>query len=298
MASLTELSNELAAAVERGGMSVVRVEGRRAPSSGVVWSAEGVVLAAHHALEWDEGIEVGLPNGSTVPATLVGRDPTTDLAALRISAGGLVAPSWADSASARVGQLVLALSRPGRTVRASLGILSVKGEAWRTPAGGRLEHYLQTDVGRHVGFSGGLLLAADGQALGLTTAGLIRGAMMAVPAPTLLRVASALLAHGQVRRGFLGIGTYPVRLPAGLEREAGQATALLVVSVEPESPASRAGLTLGDVLLSFDSHALRHPTDLLPLLEAERIGAEVGARIARGGEARDVRITIGARDKP
>jgi S1-C subfamily serine protease len=122
--------------------------------------------------------------------------------------------------------------------------------------------------------------------------------MIAVPASTLRRVASALLAHGQVRYGFLGIGTYPVRLPAGLERETGQASALLVVSVEPESPASRAGLTLGDALLSFDGHALRHPTDLLPLLEAERIGAEVGARIARGGEARDVRITIGARDKP
>jgi S1-C subfamily serine protease len=108
-------------------------------------------------------------------------------------------------------------------------------------------------------------------------------------------VVESILAHGRVRRGYLGLGTYAVRLPADLEKQLGQPTALMIVSVEPDSPASRAGLHLGDALVSFDGHAVRHPLDLLPLLDGERIGTEVAARILRAGEARDVRITIGAR---
>jgi S1-C subfamily serine protease len=289
------LSDELAALVERGGASVVRVEARRLPSSGVVWGAEGLIVTAHHALERDEGIEVGLPDERSVPATLVGRDPTTAVAVLRAEASGLASPSWGDPAAVRVGHLALALSRPGRSVRANLGIVSVRGESWRTPAGGRVDGYLQTDVARHPGFSGGLLLGVDGRALGLNTSGLLRGLSLAVPAPTLSRVVESILAHGRVRRGYLGVGTYAVRLPAELEKQLGQATALMIVSVEPDSPAARADLRLGDAVVSFDGHAVRHPADLLPLLDGERIGAEVAARILRAGEARDVRITIGAR---
>jgi len=291
----TELSASLAAAVEKAGAGVVRVLGRRAPSSGVVWSADGLVLAAHHSVEWDEGIEVGLASGETAAADLVGRDPTTDLVLLRTKARDLVPPSWAEPASARVGHLVLALSRPGRSVRASLGVVSVRGDAWRTPAGGRVDAYVQTDLGRHPGFSGGLLIDAAGQGLGLNTTGVLRGASLVIPSPTLGRVVDQLVAHGRVRRGFLGIGTYPVRIPQGLEAAARQATALLLVSVEAGSPADAAGLRLGDVLLSFDGHALAHPSDLLPLLDETRVGAEVSARILRAAEPREVRLTVGTR---
>jgi S1-C subfamily serine protease len=291
----TELSASLAAAVEKAGAGVVRVLGRRAPSSGVVWSADGLVLAAHHSVEWDEGIEIGRADGETASAALVGRDPTTDLVLLRATARDLVPPSWAEPASARVGHLVLALSRPGRAVRASLGVVSVRGDAWRTPAGGRVDAYLQTDLARHPGFSGGLLIDAAGEGLGLNTTGVLRGASLVIPAPTLRRVVDQLVAHGRVRRGFLGIGTYPVRIPQGLEAAAGQATALLLVSVEPGSPADAAGLRLGDVLLSFDGHPLAHPSDLLPLLDETRVGAEVSARILRAAEPREVRLTVGTR---
>ena len=289
------LSSDLAAIVERGGASVVRVQGRRLPSSGVVWTADGVIVTTHHAVEWDEGIELGLSDGSTVPATLVGRDPTTDLALLRGKASGLKTPRWADVSDAKVGHVALALTRPGRSVRASLGIVSVRGEAWRTPAGGRLDAYLQTDIPRHPGFSGGLLVSASGEALGVGTSGLLRGANLAVPFPSVRRVADALLAHGQVRRGYLGLGTYAVRLPATLAKGLSQPTALLIVSVEDESPAARAGLHLGDVLVSFDGQPLRHPSDLLPLLDESKIGTEVPARIVRAGEPRDVRLEVGAR---
>lgn len=290
------LSSELAALVERGGVSVVRVDGRRMPSSGVAWTADGVVVTAHHTLERDEGIEVGLPDGGSAPAALVGRDPTTDVAVLRAQATGLCVPAWVGPEAARVGSLAMALSRPGRSVRASLGIVSVRGESWRTPAGGRVDHYLQTDIARHPGFSGGLLIGVGGDALGLNTSGLLRGASLTVPSPTLRRVVEAILAHGRVRRGFLGLGTYAVRLPAELEKELGQSSALMIVSVESDSPASRAGLRLGDVLVTFDGHPVRHPADLLPLLDGERIGAEVPVRILRAGETRDATVTVGARD--
>jgi S1-C subfamily serine protease len=289
------LSNELAASVERGGSSVVRVEAGRYPGSGVVWSADGVVAAASHSVDQDEGIEVGLPDGRAVAAKLVGRDPTTDVAALRVEASSLPVPEWADPATVKVGHLVLGLSRPGRSVRASLGIVSVRGDSWRTPAGGRLDHYVQTDVGRHPGLSGSLLVAAGGGAIGMNTAGLLRGATLALTAPTLMRVVDALLAHGRVRRGFLGLGTYPVRLPAAVEKEAGQATALMLVSVEPGGPAEQGGLRLGDALLTFDGHALRHPSDLVGLLEPERIGAEVAVTLLRAGEVVTKTVVIGTR---
>jgi len=290
-----KLSNELAESVERGGPSVVRVEAGRYPGSGVVWSADGVLVAASHSVEHEEGIEVGLADGSTLPAKLVGRDPATDVAALRVTASSLAVPSWADPAGTKVGHLVLALSRPGRSVRASLGVVSVRADSWRSPAGGRLEHYLQTDVGRHPGISGSLLLGADGDGVGMNTAGVLRGAVLTLTAPTLKRVVDSLLAHGQVRRGFLGIGTYPVRLPAAVESEVGQSTALMLVSVETGSPAERAGLRLGDALLVFDGHVLKHPSDLVGLLDPEKVGSEVGVKLLRAGEVKELRLVVGTR---
>jgi len=122
---LSNLSNSLAELVTAAGPSVARVEGRsRFPATGVVWSSEGVIVTSHHVLESDEGLQVGLGDGQSVPASLVGRDPSTDLAVLRTSARGLAAPAWANGDDLKVGHLVLALGRPGKSVRATLGIVS------------------------------------------------------------------------------------------------------------------------------------------------------------------------------
>ena len=292
---LLDLQTELAGLVEATGPAVVRVQARRGPASGVLWSADGLVVTAHHVVEWDEGLEVGLADGSSVAARLLGRDPTTDIALLKVEASGLLAPGWADASSARVGHLAVALSRPGRSVRASLGMVSVRGDSWRSPAGGRLDVYVQTDIARHPGFSGGLLVLASGEAAGVNTSGLLRGTSLVVPASTVKRVVESLLAHGQVRRGYLGVGTYAVRLPERLARELQQPTALLIVSVEDDGPAARAGLHLGDVLVTFDGQAVRQPGDLLPLLEESRVGASVIARIVRAGEAKDVNVEVALR---
>lgn len=292
----TELSAVTAAAVETAGRSVVRVEGRRrGPSSGIAWSADGVIVAAHHNVEWDEDIAVGLADGSTARANVVGRDASTDVVVLRAPLSGQAAPDWA-AETPKVGHLALALTRPGRTVRASLGVVHALGEEWRTAAGGRVDRYLQTDVGLQPGFSGSLLVDLSGRALGMNNAGLVRGTSLALPPATLRRVVETLVAHGHVRRGFIGIGTIPVRLPAALEKAVGQASGLLVTSVAEDSGAGRAGLLLGDVIVGVEGKAVSSPGDLLPLLEEERIGRSVTVRILRAGEARDVAVTVGARE--
>jgi len=292
---LEQFSDALAAVVERTAPAVVRVEGRRrGAASGVAWS-EDVVVTTHHALEWDEDISVGLPEGKTDKASLAGRDPSTDLAVLRVPGAGLRPPAWSDLDGLKVGHLVLAVSRPGRTAQARLGMVAALADSWRTPAGGKVDRYLQTDLPLHPGFSGSALVDVAGRVRGLNTAGLLRGTATAMPVVTVRRVVESLLAHGQVRRGYLGVGAQPVRLPAGAGQAADQTAALLVSSVQAESPASRAGLMLGDVLLALDGHPLAHPADLLPLLDEDRIGAPSRARVLRGGEVREVEIVIGAR---
>jgi S1-C subfamily serine protease len=291
---LRNLSDALAATVEATGPAVVRVEGRRRlPASGIVWSADGIIVTAHHVVQRDENIGVGLPNGQAVPATLVGRDPTTDLAVLRAQTEGLTPPAWTDLESLQVGHLVLALGRPGQTVQATLGIVSALGDSWRTPAGGRLDRYLQTDVVMYPGFSGGPLVDAAGQVLGLNTSALLRGISLTVPAPTLRQVVETLLAHGRVRRGYLGVGAQPVRLPAALKQQLGQETGVLLVSVESGSPAEQGGLLLGDTIVSLDGQPVRHMDDLLALLSGDRVGAAVPVRIVRGGQVQELTVVIG-----
>lgn len=289
---LEQFSDALAAVVERTAPSVVRVEGRRrGAASGVAWS-EDVVVTTHHALEFDE-VSVGLPEGRAHQASLVGRDPGTDLAVLRVPGAGLAPAAWADVDGLKVGHLVLAVSRPGRTAQARLGMVAALADGWRTPSGGKVDRYLQTDLALHSGFSGSALVDSAGRVRGLNTAGLLRATATAMPTATVRRVVESLLAHGQVRRGYLGIGAQPVRLPGGVE--GGQAAALLISSVQADSPASRGGLMLGDVLLALDGHPLAHPADLLPLLDEDRIGTTSRARVLRGGEVREVEIVIGAR---
>lgn len=295
MAGWTELSSELTERVRQAAASVVRVGGRRrGSSSGVIWSADGAVVTAHHGLERDEEIEVGLPSGEAVSAEVVGRDPSTDLAVVRARAAGL-SPAAFGGAPLEVGQLVLAVTRPGRGPRAALGLVSRLGDGWRTSAGGKLDRYVELDLGLHPGFSGGLVLDLAGRGLGLASAGLVRGQPLAVPAATLRRVVGALLEHGAVRRGYLGVASLPVPLPPPVARQCGQPSALLLTGVEEGSPAAQAGLLLGDLLLAFDGAPLGDMGDLWPLLEEERIATAARLRLWRAGALVEATVTVGAR---
>jgi S1-C subfamily serine protease len=257
-----------------------------------VWSADGLIVAAHHNLERDEDITIGLPGGETATAQVVGRDPTTDLALLRTSRSGLSVPEWREPDGLKVGHVVLALTRPGESVRARLGIVHALGGSWRTGAGASIDRYIESDVSIQEAFSGGLLIDEEGRGIGVDNAGLLHGASVAVPIATLRRVVGALATHGRIRRGRLGIGTTPVRLPAS---PIGPATGLVITSVQPDTPAAAAGLLVGDVLLKVDGAPLGGAIDLLPHLEEGRIGSDLRLTIVRGGELREVGVSVAER---
>jgi S1-C subfamily serine protease len=297
---LAALSNDLAAAVETVGRSVVAVHARRRiPASGIVWQP-GVIVAAHHTVKRNDDIGITLHDGSTVPATLAGRDPSTDLAVLRLppevtaAAAPPVAPT---SEPPRVGQLALALGRPGTAVTASLGIVSAVSGEWRTWQGGTIDHFVRLDVAVYDGFSGGPLVDAGGRVVGVNTSGLARAAALTVPASTVARVTGQLLASGHIARGWLGIATQPVRLPAALRRDLGLDTevGLVVVNVEPQSPADRGGVLIGDIVVAVGGRAVSDPADVLAALGGERIGQPLVLRVARGGKDERVTVTVGER---
>jgi S1-C subfamily serine protease len=290
-------SDALADTIEGAGKSIVRVDARRhLGATGVVWSAAGVIVTTSHAVRREQEIEVGLPDGSTVAAQLIGRDLPTDLAVLRIEPDkGLTPATWSGTDGLRVGNGVVALARPGRTVRAALGIVGALGGEWRSAGGASIERYLEPDVRLGPGFSGGPLLTTDGRWLGLTTAGLLRHAAVTLPAATLQRVVPEVIAHGHVRRGYLGIGAYPVPLPEGTTAPNDAERGLMVVSLQPKSPADQAGVLLGDVLLAVDGATTARVSDLIGQLNLERIGKAATLTLLRAGQVQDRSVTIGSR---
>ena len=296
--TLEALSTQLSDAVDRVAPSVVAIHARRRiPSSGIVWR-DGVVVAAHHTVQRDEDVTVTLADGAEAQATVAGRDPGTDLVVLRL-AGPLGTPAERAPDAPRVGQLVLAVGRPGDAVTASMGVVSAVGPEWRTWQGGRIDRFVRLDLAIYDGFSGGPLVDALGRVLGLNTSGLSRSAGVAIPVTTVDRVAEQLLAGGRVRRGFLGVGTQPVRLPESLRARARALidgagdVALMVVSLAPGGPAERAGLLLGDVLVGLDDHATADPADVIALLGGDVAGTTVQARVLRAGEPATVPVVVG-----
>jgi S1-C subfamily serine protease len=294
--TLAALSEGMADAVANAGRSVVRVHGRRRrPGSGVVYAPD-LVLTAGHVLERDEDLSVETADGRTLAAQLLGRDHSTDLAVLRVENLNVEAATPAEGA-ARVGQISLAVASPGRGdgPRATFGIVSSVGGPIRTRRGPRLERYIQTDASPYPGLSGGPLVDVDGNVAGIMVAGWGRGAAFAVPADLAWRVAGTLQERGTVKRGYLGILSQPVRLPGGGNIDLTQKGGLLVVGVEDESPADRGGLMVGDIVAMLDGQPVEDTDDLLALLSGDRVGRAVPVRVVRGGEARELEITVGER---
>jgi S1-C subfamily serine protease len=297
------LSRELAGAVEKVGGAVVAVHGRRRiPSSGVHWRA-GVVVTSHQALQRDEEIAITLPDGRSVAATLAGRDPSTDLAILKLegsqSEGSkLQLPEIADLSTLKVGHAVLVAGRTSEGgSRATLALVGVVGPAWKTWRGGTLDGTVRLDRNLHPNFAGGPVIDHQGRVVGISTPALSRYGAVVIPASTVERVTAELEKKGHIGRGYLGIGMVPVRVPRKLRElvKLTQEVGLMVVGVESDSPADQAGVTLGDVLVALDTSPLRDTDDLQAHLTAERIGKAVKASIIRGGALNEAVITVGER---
>jgi S1-C subfamily serine protease len=296
MEALLSLSNELAGAVERIAPSIVAVNARRRlPSTGIHWRP-GFVVTAEHTVRAEDGLTVETPDGRSHPATLIGRDAGTDLAVLKTSdLDGPPAPRGDDGAL-RVGHMVLAL---GYGPRASWGVISALGPRWRTWRGGEIDRLVRLDLVLYPGFSGGPLVDAAGHVVGVNTSALARDSRLAVPVTTVGRVVDELLRQGHVSRGYLGIGMQPVRLPDGLRAALGLPGdgGLIVVTVEPDGPAARAGLLLGDVLVALDGVPTADLDDVQGRLGGDRIGTTVTALVVRAGARAEVRVTVGERPR-
>jgi S1-C subfamily serine protease len=255
------------------------------------------VLTAEHVVEKDEDISVVLADGSEIPAKVAGRDAGTDLAVLKLErAAGTVAE--VTKSPARLGQLALALARPSRDgIEASLGTVSAIAGPVRTQRGGMLDKYIRTDSISYPGFSGGPLVAADGTILGLNTSGLSNGPAITIPADIAWSVAETLAKHGQIKRGYLGIRSQTVDVPGAsqdaLKRK--QETALLVMSVEKDSPAARGGLIVGDILVAVAGNPVLHHDELFARLDGDVVGKSTPIEILRGGQPQTINIVIGER---
>ena len=285
---LAALSQELAGAVERAGKSVAAVHARpRFSSSGVLWRP-GVIVTAEHTIRREEEITVTLPDGTNAATTLAGSDAGTDIAVLRVEhQGGAIGKAAARLPAA--GNLALAIGRSKDSgVNATWGIVSAVSGPWRTWRGGRLDTYIRLDLTMYPGSSGGLVVNVEGEPLGIASSALSRIAGLAIPATTVDRVVDEILARGRVARGYLGVGLQPVELP---DHQKG----LIVLSLEPEGPAAKAGMLIGDILIALGERASADTDDVQLALEAHGVGRNVEATVLRGGAARKIAVTIGER---
>ena len=296
--TLLTLSDGLAGAVERAGRAIVAINAReRIPSSGILWRA-GVIATADHTIKREEELTVLLPDGRTVPATLAGRDPGTDLAVLKLDSAGITPAEIGDTASLKVGHLVLAVGRVSEQgPSASLGVVSATGGAWRTWRGGLLEQFVRLDLAIYDGFSGGPLVDLQGRVVGLNTSGLTRGGALTIPTATVNRVVDEVLTRGHVRRAYIGVGMQPVQLPTALRQRLNLPNqyGVIVLSVEPDGPADKSGLLVGDVLVALGGTPVSDTDDVQAALGPERVGQPLDASVIRGGELAQLTIIVGER---
>lgn len=291
---LTTFSNAFADAVAAASPAVVQVQGRRRPASGLVYG-DDIVLTMVRSLGREDGLHIRRHDGQTLDAELLGWDPTTSLAVLRVAGLG-IPPIALATAPARVGHLALAVARSwSNAVTASAGIISVIGGPLPTGRGRAIDQVLRTTAHMHDGFAGGAFVDTSGALVGVTTSTAIRGLGVVIPASIAWKTAATVLEHGHLKRGYLGIAGQPAQVPDAQRVAIGRDEALLVVAVTGASPAADAGLIVGDVLFELDGHAVGSPEDLLDLLVGDRVGRQATLRILRGGTATDLAITIGER---
>jgi S1-C subfamily serine protease len=295
---LIELSDALARATQNAAASAVAVHTEsRGSSSGVIWRS-GVVVTAEHALRRDEEIQVTLPDGRVVAASLVGRDPSTDLAVLKCADASTASTSFGDAAALKPGSLTLVVGRTRASGPvAALGVVSLAGSERRTWGGASLTPYLRLDVGLQPTAAGGAVIDAHGRIVGIASPRFGRFGVTAVPASTVNAVVDTLLQKGRIPRGYLGVGLQPVRLPdairQSLHRE--EKTAAIVLEVEPDGPAHKAGVVIGDILVALAGHPVARLEDVHAQLQGAAIGKSLALKFVRGGAVQEASIVVGER---
>lgn len=293
--SLASLSNELADLSAAHAPSVVQVIGGRRPASGVIHGPDTIITNAR-ALGREDGLHVRVNDADPTEADLAGWDPATGIAVLRTRARLEIAPPGIATSEPRVGQIVLALARSwSNALTASAGIVAVVGGPLRTGRRREIPRVIRVTAPMHDGFAGGALFDAAGLLTGITTAAVIRGFGVAIPASIAWTAAHQVLTVG-TSRGFVGVAVQPVQL-TGAQRTEGRERGLLVVGVTSGSPAEAAGVIVGDILLQFGDKPTESSEDLLDRLTGDLIGQKVQVRTLHGGVPRDVELTVAGRPR-
>src|SRR5882757_2739099 len=295
---LIELSNELAQATDRAASSVVAVHTeRRGSSSGIVWRS-GVIVTSEHALRRDEEIQVTLPNGRVVSASLAGRDPSTDIAVLKCAEASNAAPEFGDAATLKAGSLTLVVGRTRVSGPvAALGVVSLVAADRRTWTGASIVPYIRLDVGLQPTAVGGAVIDAHGRTVGMATPRFARFGAIAVPASSINKITDTLLQKGRIPRGYLGVGLQPVRLPDALRDKLkwNEKTAAIVMDVHPGGSADKAGIVIGDILISMDGQPVTGLEDVQSHLAGEAIGKTLPLKFVRGGAIQAGSIAVAER---
>jgi S1-C subfamily serine protease len=295
---LIELSNALAQATDRAASSVVAVHTeRRGSSSGIVWRS-GVIVTSEHALRRDEEIQVTLPNGRVVSASLAGRDPSSDIAVLKCPEANNAAPEFGDVATLKPGNLTLVVGRTRASGPvAALGVVSLVASDRRTWTGASIVPYIRLDVGLQPTAVGGAVIDARGSIVGLATPRFARFGAIAVPASSINKITDILLQKGHIPRGYLGVGLQPVRLPEALRDKLQwkERTAAIVMDVHPGGSADKAGVVIGDILISMAGDAVTGLEDIQSHLGGEAIGKTLPLKFVRGGAIQEGSIVVAER---
>ena len=268
---LVALSDTTAKLVEGAASSIVSVHGgSRWHSSGIHWRS-GIIVTAEEVLERDENIKLTLPGGQTIDASLVGRDPSTDVAVLRFQPDGLPTAATA-TASLRAGEAIFALGGHEGAALAAFGIVALAGGAWRSSRGGTIDNFIRLDLALNPVAEGGALMDVQGRVLGMTVLGPRRRAL-AIPTSTIERAVDQLLARGHVFHGYLGAGLRPLKgeLQQDSSPTSSSGRGVLVVDVDPEGPSKRAGLFVGDIIISWNGKPIDRVSDVMHLLGPESV---------------------------
>jgi S1-C subfamily serine protease len=284
---LTALSDAITALVANTAPFVVSVHSHRARSSGFVWKP-GLIVTADEALADEGEVAVTLPGGERVPATIAGRDPTTDVALLRLERSDL-SPVSLNGVVPAAGALAVAIGARDGTPLAAAGIVAVTGSAWRSMRGGEIDSRIELDVTLRRQAEGGLVLDASGQAFGMVVFG-PRRSLIVIPSRTIERVAKQLEANGRVARGYLGLALKPVRL----DREDGVVGAM-VLNVAASGPGATAGILQGDVIAAWNGKPISNTHSMLRALGPDSVGQKVVLTLRRGGAMHPVDLMIGER---
>ena len=291
-----EISKAMADAVNNAGNSVVLVNARRRrPSSGIAYASD-LVLTAEHAVERDENISVVLSDGEEVSVEVAGRDPGSDLALMKLAEGKLT-PANTVLEEPGVGELVLALGRPTPSgIEASLGVISAVDGPVHSRRG-MIDRFIRTDAIPLPGFSGGALINADGLVVGINTSGLSHGMLVSIPSPVAWKTAESLAEHGSVKRGYLGIQSQFVELPAASQEALGreQAGGLLLTHIEEGSPSADSDLMVGDIIVGVAGSPVPNHDTLLVKLSGDVVGKSTPIEVLRGCQPQSVDVVIGER---